>query len=99
MRGVVVVDDVAEQLGGYVREFDAGMEVTNAAIDGFLRLARKTDCADRRAAKMLLSGAERIGIDGQARDGQLTMTLAEMHRVKATRGGLVPWISTHLDVT
>ena len=72
---------------------------TDKLITSILTTARQADPADRECAAVLLEAAETIGRSEQARQGQLVQLLAQAHRVKANRGGLAPWIATHLDAT
>jgi hypothetical protein len=71
----------------------------DAAIAAILDLAHRVEAADRDGAPVLLEAAEVIGRCEQARHGQLVRVLAQAERVKAHRGGLVPWIATHLDAS
>ena len=66
----------------------------NEAIENLLTLTRDTE-----PTPVILEIAQWIGTDGQAREGQLIQFLAQADRMKTTRGGLAPWITTHLDVT
>lgn len=72
---------------------------SKAAIGAVLGLASQIDPADEAAAEALLEAVEVIGRAGQANQGQVTLALAQADRVKAGRGGLVPWVSRHLDAT
>lgn len=71
----------------------------DAAIGVVLRLAREIDPADEAGEEALLEAVEAIGLVGQTNQGQVTLVLAQAHRVKAGRGGLAPWVGRHLDVT
>lgn len=71
----------------------------DAAIGVVLRLAREIDPADEAGEEALLEAVEAIGSVGQANPGQVTLALAQAHRVKAGRRGLVPWVGRHLAVT
>jgi hypothetical protein len=71
----------------------------DAAIAVILDLAHQLEAADREHVPVLLEAAEVIGRCEQARHGQLVRVLAQAERVKAHRGGLIPWIATHLDAS
>lgn len=74
-------------------------EAAGQAAKDLLALASKVDASDSGAAELLLGPIEEIGRSAQARRGELVLLLAQADRFKAIRGGLAPWISTHLDVT
>jgi hypothetical protein len=93
------VDAIAAEIGEWISEIDRLQKAADAVIEQLLVLAEAVDAADREAAGLLLRGAEVIGRGGQAREGQLIRVLAQTDRVKASRGGLAPWISATLDVT
>jgi hypothetical protein len=71
----------------------------DAAIAAILDLAHQLETADRDGVPVLLEAAQVIGRCEQARHGQLVRVLAQAERVKAHRGGLIPWITTHLDAS
>lgn len=68
-------------------------------ITASLQIARDLDAADLEGAAQLLKLAEAIGTREQADHGQLILALAQIDRVKASRGGLTAWVATHLDAT
>ena len=72
---------------------------TDKLITTILTTARHTHPDDRHNAAVLLEAAQTVGRCEQARHGQLIQLLAQADRVRANRGGLAPWIATHLDVT
>ena len=86
-------------LGERTAELEALNAAADEAIASILEVAREVDREDRESAQALLIAAEAIGRTEQARHGQLIELLAQADRVKANKGGLAPWIATHLDVT
>ena len=86
-----------------LREAIAALQAANAAADKAIAAidaaALEIDPNDHEAAALLLEATETVGRSEQARHGQLIRLLAQADRVKANRGGLAPWITTHLDVT
>jgi hypothetical protein len=68
-------------------------------LSACLEAARKLDPADLEGAAQLLRMAETIGRREQADHGRLILTLAQIDRVKAARGGVKAWIATNLDTS
>ena len=100
MQEVVAVESTtAEARISTLAEAGALIRSTNAAIESLLAHTCEANPGVRADAEFVLQVAELIGHDQQAREGQLTMALADAHRVKANRGGLVPWITKNLDLT
>ena len=93
------MDDIAVKIG---EELTALRELNAACgehVKGLLALASKADKSDCDAAELLLRAIDEVGRGAQARDGELVLLLAQAHRIKASQGGLTPWLATHLDVT
>lgn len=77
----------------------AANTTADEAIAAILTTAHQIHPDDRENAHALLEAAEAIGRSEQARHGQLIQLLAQIDRIRANKGGLAPWIATHLDVT
>lgn len=77
----------------------AANTTADEAIATILTTAHQIHPDDRENAHALLEAAEAIGRSEQARHGQLIQLLAQIDRIRANKGGLAPWIATHLDVT
>lgn len=77
----------------------AANQAADEAISAIHTAARTIDPNDHEATDLLLEVAQVVGRCEQARHGQLIQLLAQADRVRASKGGLAPWITTHLDVT
>lgn len=89
----------AGSIGDRLAELEELHVAAEAKIEQLLALVEDIDAADREAAVLTLSVAKEIGRSGQMREGALLRALAQADRVKASRGGLAPWINTALDVS
>ena len=88
MQEVVAVErTTAEARISTLAEAGALIRSTNAAIESLLAHTCEANPGVRADAEFVLKVAELIGHDQQAREGQLTIALADAHRVKANRGG------------
>jgi hypothetical protein len=93
--------DLVEELRARISAYEAHNAAANREFEEILALARQAHAGCRKTEPVLLSAAEAAGVGEQARHGQLIQALAQVDRIKLNpnRGGLVPWIVTHLDVT
>jgi hypothetical protein len=93
--------DLVGELRTRISEYEAHNAAANREFEEILALARQVHAGCQKTEPLLLSAAEAAGVGEQARHGQLIQALAQVDRIKPSpnRGGLVPWIVTHLDVT
>ena len=89
----------SERVRAQIAAADAHLRAAHEAIKAALALAQDAEPTEPGMGAVLLEGAELIGRSGQAHDGELIRMLAQADRFKIGRGGLVPWIATHLNVT
>jgi hypothetical protein len=96
---LIAVDGIAVGIGEQLAALAAHNEAADEAIKALLALASEADESDGKAAGMLMQAIDEIGRSAQAREGGLVLLLAQAQRMKANRGGLGPWLSSHLDFT
>jgi hypothetical protein len=89
----------AEALQEQLAALVAANAIVEEQIKRILELARMIDPGDRESAGVLLEVAQFVGLDEQARHGQLVQLLGHADRVKAHRAGVKAWVVTHLDVS
>jgi hypothetical protein len=94
------MDSRAAELAERISAYTAHNAAADREFEEIHALMLELDAEDRQAAPLLLDLAETAGTSEQARYGQLVQILAQAERVRATaRGGMVPWLATHLDTT
>ena len=75
------------------------MQAAHEEIAALLASTRDSDPAGREMTEAVLEAVEVVGRSNQAHEGELILLLAEAERHAPRRRGLVPWLSTHLDLS
>src|ERR1700761_7059933 len=90
---------MVEGVGRRIASIGAHLEAAHEEIAALLAVVRGCEGADRLVGGGVLEAAEWVGRSGQAHEGELIQLLAVADRCSVPRGGLVPWIATHLNLT
>ena len=80
-----------------VAQIEAAAGQMREAVEQVLAASRDAKPKDTAAADVVLEVLRAVGVVAQAAHGMTLQLAAQADRLKATRGGVGPWLATHLD--
>src|ERR1700731_1043422 len=95
----LAMDAMVDGVRAQIASINAHLQAAHQEIAALLATARQSDLAGREMTEAVLEAVEVVGRSEQAHAGELILLLAEAERHTPRRRGLVPWLSTHLDLS